>query len=126
MNRRRAILLAAGRHEVKTAKKKSGLPRQTAEKPSIFKGFRGKLLLPHGTKVPGLLHTHEVTGSSPVVSTIHEKSELLHNWKCVRIFYLHQRHYILIDKAQRTSPPSGLFLVMCRWFNLAELNSKCC
>ena len=69
MNRRRAILLAAGRHEVKTAKKKNGLPRQTAEKSSIFKGFRGKLPLLHGTKVPGLLHTHEVTGSSPVVST---------------------------------------------------------
>ena len=43
-----------------------------------------------------MLHTHEVTGSSPVVSTIHEKSELLHNRKCVRIFCLYQRHYILM------------------------------
>ncbi len=28
--------------------------------------------------------------------TIHEKSELLHDKKCVRIFCLYQRHYILI------------------------------
>ena len=29
---------------------------------------------------PTMLHTHEVTGSSPVVSTTYEKSELLPCW----------------------------------------------
>ena len=39
LNSGRDILLVAGWHEVETAKKGNGLPRQTTEKSSIFKGF---------------------------------------------------------------------------------------
>ena len=51
----------------------------------------------------------KVIGSSPISSTIHEKSELLHDRKCVRIFYLYQRHYILMLKPRGFSRPLGLF-----------------
>ena len=40
---------------------------------------------------------------------IHEKSELLHDRKCVRIFYLHPRHYILIIKPRGFNRPLGIF-----------------
>ena len=43
-----------------------------------------------------MLHTHEVTGSSPVVSTKRKKSELFPDWEWVRIFCLCERHCILI------------------------------
>ena len=35
-------------------------------------------------------------GSTPLASTILEKSELIPNRECVRIFCLYQRHYILM------------------------------
>ena len=60
----------------------------------------------------------EVESSSLFRSTIHEKSELLHDRKCVRIFCLYQKHYILMPhidaKAQRSSPSSGLFGILAR------------
>ena len=37
----------------------------------------------------------DVSGSSPLCSTIHEKSELIPNRERVRIFYFHQRYYRL-------------------------------
>ena len=55
-----------------------------------------------------MLHTHEVEGSSPPVSTIHEKSELIPNRECVRIFCLYQRHYILMLKPRGFNHPLGL------------------
>ena len=45
------------------------------------------------------LQTNTLIESSPVVSTIHEKSERLHDRKCVRIFWLYQRYYILMLKS---------------------------
>ena len=56
-----------------------------------------------------MLHTHEVEGSSPPVSTILEKSELIPNWECVRIFCLYQRHYILMLKPRGSNHPLGFF-----------------
>ena len=47
--------------------------------------------------------------SSPISSTIHEKSELLHDRKCVRIFCLYQRHYILMLKPRGFDRPLGFF-----------------
>ena len=41
-------------------------------------------------------------------STIHEKSELLHDRKCVRIFYLYQRHYILTRTPGGYIDPPGV------------------
>ena len=42
-------------------------------------------------------------------STIHEKSELLHDRKCVRIFCLYQRHYILMPLPRGLFRPLGIF-----------------
>ena len=42
-------------------------------------------------------------------STIHEKSELLHDRKCVRIFCLYQRHYILMLLPRGFHSPLGIF-----------------
>ena len=44
-------------------------------------------------------------------STIHEKSELLHDRKCVRIFCLYQRHYILMLKPRGFHHPLGIFVL---------------
>ena len=51
-------------------RRKESSPVKTGhEKVSVFKGFCGWLeRLPTGQR-PVMLHTHEVTGSSPVVST---------------------------------------------------------
>ena len=50
-----------------------------------------------------MLHTHEVTGSSPVVSTKHKKSELLPCGGWVRIFCLYEGYFIL------NTAPAALF-----------------
>ena len=44
------------------------------------------------------LDVRRVSGSSPLSSTIYEKSELIPNRECVRIFCFYQRHYILMLK----------------------------
>ena len=50
-------------------RKESSSLKADNEKPSIINGFGGGLeRLPTGQR-PVMLHTHEVTGSSPVVST---------------------------------------------------------
>ena len=48
-------------------------------------------------------------GLGPISSTIHEKSELLHDRKCVRIFCLYQRHFILMLKPRGFFRPPGSF-----------------
>ena len=53
----------------------------------------------------------QVIGSSPISSTIHEKSELLHDWKCIRIFCLHQRHSILMPMPRGLYRPLGIFVL---------------
>ena len=49
--------------------------------------------------------------SSPISSTIYEKSELLHDRKCVRIFYLYQRHSILMPMPRGLCRPLGIFVL---------------
>ena len=56
-----------------------------------------------------MLHTQEVDGSSPLVSTIHEKSERLHNRKCVRIFLFISKTLHIDVHAQRNNRPLGIF-----------------
>ena len=56
---------------------------------------RRKALRSNAFRRASYLHTQEVTGSSPAVSTTYEKSELIPNRERVRIFYFHQRYYRL-------------------------------
>ena len=56
---------------------------------------RRKALRSNAFRRASYLHTQEVTGSSPAVSTTYEKSELIPHRERVRIFYFHQRYYRL-------------------------------
>ena len=64
----------------------------------------------------------EVESSSLFRSTIHEKSELISDWKCVRIFCFYQRHYILMITPRGLNMSSGFFccapggcILYCCW-----------
>ena len=59
------------------------------------------------------LHTQEVTGSSPAVSTTYEKSELVPHEERVRIFHLYQRYFLLLFKpGGRENPPGVSFFTL--------------
>ena len=58
------------------------------------------------------LDVRKVIGSSPISSTIYEKSELLHDRKCVRVFCLYQRHYILMLRPGGFHRPLGFFVLL--------------
>ena len=66
------------------------------------------------------LDVRKVIGSSPISSTIYEKSELLHERKCVRIFYLYQRHFILMLKPRGFHRPLGFLTFLARVLGLQE------
>ena len=67
-----------------------------------------KALFRNAFRHSSYLHTQEVTGSSPAVSTTYEKSELLPLWECVRIFHLYQRYFLLLFKPGGWKNPPGL------------------
>ena len=54
------------------------------------------------------LHTQEVTGSSPAVSTTYEKSELLLYRECVRIFHFYQEYFLLLFMPGGWKNPPGV------------------
>ena len=82
----------------KTKKWKKYLTKSV--KPCIIHHAPGRL----AQLVEHALDVRRVSGSSPLSSTIHEKSELLHDWKFVRIFYFYQRYYILKTKGWGYKP----------------------
>ena len=69
---------------------------------------RRKALRSNALRRASYLHTQEVTGSSPAVSTKNEKSELLPLWECVRIFHLYQRYFLLLFMPGGWKNPPGV------------------
>jgi hypothetical protein len=65
--------------------------------------------------------------SSPISAAVYEKSELLHDRKCVRIFCLHQRHYILMWQPRGFIRPLGFFTLsthLKHWRFLPKIKSE--
>ena len=71
-----------------------------------------KALFRNAFRRSSYLHTQEVTGSSPAVSTTYEKSELVPHEERVRIFHLYQRYFLLLFKPGGWKNPPGVFFYM--------------
>ena len=85
---------------------------------------RRKALRHNAFRRSSYLHTQEVTGSSPAVSTTYEKSELLPYRECVRIFHFYQRKFLLLFTPGGILHPPDIFYPHIRFLPLGMTTIK--
>ena len=105
-----SALLQGLTQTVTQTRKRAGGYRRTQWMPHRAESMqkRRKVLRSNAFRRSSYLHTQEVTGSSPAVSTTYEKSELVPHEERVRIFHLYQRYFLLLFKPGGRENPPGL------------------